>query len=596
MPQSTDVVLLNTTVVDGSGETPRCKATITIRDGLIHSISTDYSNADLETARKNGARIIDCKEGHWHTCPGFIDMHAHSDLSVLHTPAHPAKITQGVTCEVLGQDGISYSPITDETMDRIRKQIAGWNGNPSTPGFFDRWRSVAEYLDVLDRERTATNVAYLVPQGNLRMLVKGYSEGECTQAEIDTQKEMLARCLEEGAVGMSSGLTYVPGAFADDGELAQLCEVVMAYGGYYCPHHRSYGKGALQAYKEMIAIARKTGVRLHLTHATMNYSENAGRADELLAMIDEAIAEGLDISMDTYPYLPGSTTLASTLPNWAAAADDKVAVLNDPEKLAKIKHQALVEGTDGCHGCTLEWDILEIGGVSNPDLADKYVGKTIAEIAKEQQRDPFNTYIDILKEDDFSSTILSHCGHEENVRKIMQHPRHTGGSDGILTSTKPHPRGKCTLYVFLLPLLTKGSPGWGTFPRYVGHYGRDLAQGRERNIYSPDRSDDFEQVEPQRIFAGGLEEAVAHITSRPAAVIGMKDRGLVKEGYRADLVVFDPDTILDTATYANPKQPAAGIKAVLVNGEFAVDEGKATGVRNGRTVRSRHRNGQYVVT
>lgn len=270
MSQQVDTVLFNATVVDGSEDTPRYKATITIREGLIHAIDKNYDQTALDTARKNGSKIIDCADGRWHLAPGFVDMHAHSDLSVLHTPEHPAKITQGVTCEVLGQDGISYSPVSDETMARVRKQIAGWNGNPSTPGFFDRWRSVKEYLDLLDREKTATNVAYLVPQGNLRMLVKGYSDEQCTQAEIDQQKEILARCLEEGAVGLSSGLTYVPGAFADTAELTQLCEVVRKYNGYYCPHHRSYGKGALGAYEEMIEIAKQTGVRLHLAHATMN--------------------------------------------------------------------------------------------------------------------------------------------------------------------------------------------------------------------------------------------------------------------------------------------------------------------------------------
>lgn len=226
---------------------------------------------------------------------------------------------------------------------------------------------------------------------------------------------------------------------------------------------------------------------------------------------------------------------------------------------------------------TLGWDIIEIGGVSNPSLISKYVGKTISQIAAEQQKDPFDAYVDILKEDDFNSTILAHVGHEDNVRKIMRHSRHTGGSDGILTSTKPHPRG------------------WGTFPRYVGHYGRDLAQGRSRNIYNPDRNDDFEDNEPETIFEGGLEEAVAHLTSRPAGIIGAKDRGLVKEGYRADLVVFDPDEIRDAATYSEPKQPASGIRAVLVNGRFAVDEGKATGSRKGRTIRSKHVGGQRLV-
>ena len=319
------------------------------------------------------------------------------------------------------------------------------------------------------------------------------------------------------------------------------------------------------------------GVRLHLTHATLNYEENAGRAEELIAMIDDGLADGVDISMDTYPYLPGSTTLASTLPSWAASADDKIAVLNNPEQLEKIRHQALVDGTDGCHGCTLGWDILEIGGVSDPSLASKYVGKTIAQIADEQGRDPFDVYVDILKEDDFNSTILSHSGHEGNVRRIMRHPRHTGGSDGILTSTKPHPRG------------------WGTFARYLGHYCRDLARGSVRDIYHPKSSDAFEETEAETVFEGGLEEAVAHLTGRPAGIIGLRDRGLVKEGYRADLVLFDPETIRDVATFSNPKQPANGIRVVLVNGMFALDNGKPTGLRAGRTIRRAVENGVSMV-
>jgi N-acyl-D-amino-acid deacylase len=550
-----DILFSQATVIDGSGS-GRLMADVLVKDGRIFSVVAAGSGlSSLTNVEQQNVRQIDCREGKWVLSPGFIDMHAHSDLSLLHTPEHLAKITQGCTYEVVGQDGISYSPVDDDTLARIRKQIAGWNGNPKDPpDFFDRWRTVKEYLDVLDREKVATNVSYLVPQGNLRILVKGWDSNPCSQDEIDVMKDILARSLEEGAVGMSSGLTYVPGMFADNEELAQLCEVVRKHGGYYCPHHRSYGKGAMDAYREMIELAKRTGVRLHLTHATLNYPENAGRADELLQMIDEALAEGVEISMDTYPYLPGSTTLASTLPSWAASADDKVAVLEDPEQLKRIKHQALVEGTDGCHGCTLGWDILEIGGVSDPTLADRYVGKTLQQIADEQRRDPFDAYIDLLKEDDFNSTILSHSGHEGNVRKIMRHRKHTGGSDGILTSTKPHPRG------------------WGTFPRYLGHYARDLAQGRGRNLYNPDRNDEYEESEPENIFEGGLEEAVAHLTSRPAGIIGVKDRGMIREGYRADLVLFDPEEIRDVATFANPKQPASGIRAVLVNGVFAVDE------------------------
>jgi N-acyl-D-amino-acid deacylase len=567
-----DILFKGASVVDGTEHTPVYKADVLVRDGYIYSIRPNRDDNSGAITTDKTTKVIDCEDGKWTLSPGFIDMHAHSDLSLLHTPEHLAKITQGVTTEVIGQDGISYSPVTNSSMARIRKQIAGWNGNPTQPSdFFDRWRSVKEYLDVLDQSKIATNAAYLVPQGNLRILVKGWDSSACSQAEIDLMIGHLHTAFKGGAVGMSSGLTYVPGMFADDAELTQLCRIVKQYGGYFCPHHRSYGKGAIQAYAEMLALARKTGVRLHFTHATLNFPENAGRADELIAMIDKALEEGLDITMDTYPYLPGSTTLSALLPSWVSSADDKLDILRDPEQLAKIRYQALVEGTDGCYGCTLDWDIIEIGGVQDPSLSEKFVGKTLGAIAREQNQDPFNTWIELLKADDFGTTIMQHAGHEDNVRKIMRHRVHTGGSDGILTSTKPHPRG------------------WGTFPRYVGHYHRDLSQGKSRNILGPKdtSAEAYEVVEPETIFEGGLEEVVGHLTGRPAAILRLRDRGLIKEGYRADLVLFDANTILDVATFAMPEKSAAGIRMVLVNGCVAVDEGKALGTRAGRTIRLR---------
>lgn len=561
-----DILFRNVTVIDGTGTIPRYIANVLVRNGSIHFISTH----DITQAIPSHVKLIDGTSGLWSLCPGFIDMHAHSDLSLLHTPQHLAKITQGVTTEVVGQDGISYSPVNDAAMDRIRKQIAGWNGNPADPAnFFDRWRSVKGYLDTLDAgldgEGIATNAVYLVPQGNLRILTVGYENRAATQLEIDQMKAILITALEEGGVGMSSGLTYVPGMFADNGELAQLCEVLKRYDAYYCPHHRSYGHGAMEAYAEMIELARQTGIRLHLTHATLNFPENAGRADELLSMIDAAISEGVQISLDTYPYLPGSTTLASLLPSWVSSSSNRHDLLTDSEQLHRIRHQCLVLGTDGCHGCTLDWSRIEISGVLNPSLIQEYVGKRISEIAAAGNEDPFDTFIALLLADDFGTTIMQHMGNEGNVRKIMRHSRHTGGSDGILTSTKPHPRG------------------WGTFPRYLGHYARDLAKGKSRNIYADGLS--FETVEAETIFAGGLEEAVGHLTGRAAEIVGMKNRGLVKEGYRADLVLFDAETVRDKATFAEPQQAAEGIRAVLVNGVFAVEEGKPTGARAGRTVR-----------
>jgi len=249
-------------------------------------------------------------------CPGFIDMHSHSDLQVLANPDHLAKVSQGVTCEVLGQDGLSYAPVDDEVLATLRKQLAGWNDDP--PGFDWDWRSVGEYLDRLDRG-IAVNAAYLVPQGTVRMLHVGWDDRPATESEMDLMRSTVDKSLTEGAFGLSSGLTYTPGMYADTGELVQLCRVVGARGGYYSPHHRSYGAGALEAYAEMVDVSRRSGCPLHLAHATMNFPVNEGRAGELLTLLDEAIEAGADVTLDTYPYLPGATYLSALLPSWVSA-------------------------------------------------------------------------------------------------------------------------------------------------------------------------------------------------------------------------------------------------------------------------------------
>ena len=229
---------------------------------------------------------------------------------------------------------------------------------------------MGEYLDRLD-QGIATNAAYLVPQGTLRLLVVGPDDRPATADEIVRMQEILAESLRAGAVGMSSGLTYTPGMYADTSELAALCEVVAAGGGYYSPHTRSYGAGALTAYAEMLDLARSTGCPVHLTHATMNFAENAGRAAEFLALVDAALADGCDISLDTYPYLPGCTTLSALLPSWSSAGgpDALLARLDDPETRERIRVNVEETGSDGCHGVTVDWDTIQISGVGNPALS-----------------------------------------------------------------------------------------------------------------------------------------------------------------------------------------------------------------------------------
>ncbi|HWM35698.1 MAG TPA: D-aminoacylase [Streptomyces sp.] len=535
-----DLAIRNANVIDGTG-TPGYRADVTIEDGRITAIAREGDGPRPAPAgpRTRTTRTLEA-EGLTLT-PGFIDMHAHSDLALLRDPDHSAKAAQGVTLEVVGQDGLSYAPVDDRTLNEVRSAITGWNGTGEDIDF--DWRTVGEYLDRIDRQGTAVNAAYLVPQGSVRMLAVGWDDRPATPSELATMKRLVAEGLEQGAVGMSSGLTYTPGMYASDAELTELCRTVAAYGGYYCPHHRSYGNGALQAYEEMVTLSHEAGCALHLAHATMNFGVNENKAPELTALLDRALAAGADITLDTYPYTPGCTTLVAMLPSWASAGGPEAILqrLSDEETCARIRHVMEVEGADGCHGVPMDWNTIEISGVSNPALA-AYVGKTIAQSAAEAHEEPFTTARRLLIDDRLGSTILQHVGHEENVQHIMRHPVHTGGSDGILQGAKPHPRA------------------YGTFPQYLGRYVRELG------VLS-------------------LEECVAHLTSRPAARLRLPDRGLVREGYRADLVLFDPGTVAPGATYDDPRRLPTGIPHVLIDGRFVIEDGTRTDTLAGRAIR-----------
>ncbi|GAA3189945.1 MULTISPECIES: N-acyl-D-amino-acid deacylase family protein [Streptomyces] len=533
-----DTVFRDVRVIDGSGG-PSYRADVALNDGRIAALHREGDAGPRPAARHtvpaDGLALA----------PGFIDMHAHSDLALLRDPAHEAKTAQGVTLEVLGQDGLSYAPVDDRTLAQVRSQIAGWNGDGSDIDF--SWRSVGGYLDRLDHgfdgAGIAVNAAYLIPQGTVRMLAMGWDDRPATADELTRMKQLVAEGLQQGAVGLSSGLTYTPGMYASDAELTELCRVVAEYDGYYCPHHRSYGAGALQAYEEMVALTREAGCALHLAHATMNFGVNKDRAPELLALLDTALDGGADISLDTYPYTPGCTTLVAMLPSWASEGgpDAILARLRNEESAARIRHTMEVEGADGCHGVPIEWDTIEISGTTDPALAP-YVGKTVARSAAARGEEPWTVARRLLIEDRLGPTILQHVGHEENVRRIMRHRVHTGGSDGILQGAKPHPRA------------------YGTFPHYLGHYVRELG------VLS-------------------LEECVAHLTSRPAARLRLPDRGLIREGYRADLVLFDPETVAAGSTFDAPRTLPTGIPHVLINGEFVIENGHRTEVLAGRAIR-----------
>ena len=522
------VVFRGGDVVDGTGAR-RFRAEVAIHGDRIIAVGP-AGEVMPEADREVDARGLVVS-------PGFIDMHAHSDLAVLTDGQHLAKTAQGVTLEVLGQDGLSYAPNDAATLRQLRRQLAGWNGDPA--GFRWDWHDVGGYLDRVDRG-SAVNVAYLVPQGTLRMMYVGNDDRPTSPDELAAMCRALDDGMRQGAVGMSSGLTYVPGMYADTAELIELCRVVARHGGYYSPHHRSYGAGALDAYAEMIDVAEASGCPVHLTHATMNFPVNAGRASALIDLVDAAAARGVDVTMDSYPYLPGATTLAALLPSWAAIGgpDALTERLRDPATRARIAVDIEVTGSDGCHGVPIDWSSIQISGSSVPDVA----GQTVADAAARAGSAPAEFTFDLLLADDLGTSCLMHVGDEANVRTILQHPAHLAGSDGLLTGERPHPRG------------------WGTFPRFLAHYVRD-----------------------ERLLT--LEECVAKMTGRAARRLGLRDRGTITPGAYADLVVFDPDSVVDRATYDQPRLTPLGIPYTMVNGEFVIDEGVRTNALPGRAIR-----------
>ena len=523
-----DLLISGGRVIDGTGS-PWYWADVAIDGDRIVAVGSTRAAAARKTIHADG-RIV---------CPGFIDMHTHSDLQPLLSPYHECKLYQGVTTDVIGHDGLGLAPVTPETRDILSEQLAAWNGQTD----FNRdWTTLTEYLDHFERG-AVVNVATLASHGTVRMAVVGMDNREATDAEMARMKAIIDQCMREGAIGLSSGLTYAPGMFASDDELVELCQVIQPYGGFYCPHHRNYGTEALKGYGDSIEIGRRSGVPVHLTHCHLSFEINKGRVGELIALIDEARAGGVEVTMDAYPYLAGQTYMHAFLPSWAHEGGSAAILgrLQAEESRARLQRELEVTGSDGMQGVPLGWDMLRIGGILG-DHDPAIIGMSLPDAAARAGKSPFDFFADLLIETQLGVSGLAFFGIEEHVQTIMRHPAHVVGSDGILVGGQPHPRG------------------WGSHARFLSHYVRDLA------LLS-------------------WEEGVRKITSAPARRIGSLDRGIVRPGFRADLVVFDPDSLRATSTYDHPRGNAEGVGDVIVNGVQALADGKVTGATPGRPLR-----------
>lgn len=512
-----DVLIKGARVIDGTGN-PWYWGDVAVQDGRIVQIGR--LDGQLAKRRIDASGCI--------VAPGFIDMHTHSDLQLLKNPLHECKIRQGVTTDVLGHDGLGLAPINTITKTMLQNQLAGWNGTLDTD--WD-WGTITTYLDRFDGQ-VAVNVATHVPHGTIRLMVMGEDDRAPTTDELRRMQALVDMAMREGAIGLSTGLQYAPAMFATDDEVVELCKAMRPYNGIYSPHHRNYGMHALQAYADSIEIGRRAGVTVHLTHCHFGFPVNKGRAPELLALIDQGRAAGVEITMDSYPYLAGNTYLHALLPGWVNAGGTEAILsrLANPELRPRIQHDMEVVGSDGFHNVPLGWEMIRVGD------------KTIPEAAQAAGKTPFDYYADLLIETRLGVACLALIGNEENVQTILKHPAQMVGSDGILVGAQPHPRG------------------WGSHAKFLAHYTRDL----------------------------GLltwEEAIRKMTSAAARRIGCLDRGILRPGFAADIVVFDPDRIRDTATYEAPRQHPEGIPYVLVNGVLVVDNSQVTGETPGRALR-----------
>jgi N-acyl-D-amino-acid deacylase len=527
-----DLVITGGRIIDGTGG-PWYWTDLAVQHDRIVEFGRLAGVAAKRTIQADG-RVV---------CPGFIDMHTHSDLQALVTPLQECKIRQGVTTEVIGHDGLGLAPVTPQTAAILFDQLAGLNGRPDVE--WD-WSTISDYLDRFDH-RVAVNIATLVSHGTVRMAVVGMENRPPTPEEMRRMKSLVDQGMREGAVGLSTGLTYAPAMYATDDEMLELCQVLRPYFGFYCPHHRNYGMQALQAYRDSIEIGRRAGIPVHLTHCHLGYPVNKGRAAELLAAIDQARAEGVEVTLDSYPYLAGSTYLHAFLPGWMHEGGTEVTLarLRSPDIHDRLRREMEITGSDGFSGVPMGWEMVQISGIMRDDHDPTLVGMYLPDAAARAGQTPYDFFVDLLIHTRLGVSCLVHIGNEENVQAILKHPAHMVGSDGILVGERPHPRG------------------WGAHVRFLAHYVRDL----------------------------GLlswEEGVRRMTSAPARRIGCLDRGLLRPGFLADLVVLDPDGLRDTATYDNPRSYPSGVSFVAVNGSLVVGDGQPTGATPGRALRGLH--------
>lgn len=526
------LILRGGTVIDGTGS-PGRRADIGIRDDRIVAIG---ENLDL-----TGARELDVSG--LVVSPGFIDIHTHSDVSALRDPSCESKVRQGVTTDVTGNCGFSPFPIDPARIDTHLDHMGGRGFGEN--GLYLTWTDVAGYADVVDQRPPAFNLAPLVGHGTLRTAAMGLEQREPTDAELATMQQLLSEQLDQGAFGFSTGLTLVPGVYASEDEIVALLSVVERHDALYATHSRGTAGRDFGGVELAIRTAEASGVRLQYSHAAINHPQHWGKAAEVTKLIEDARATGLDVMFDVYPYDASSSAMTQYLPTWVqeGGTDAMRERLSDPATYER----AITELRAGFWGIEWFWDRVQIASVDEPDAWS--VGLTVEQAAERAGRDPAEWALQLCLDHGNAAKVVLFYRTEEDMTAFLVHPLSMVGSDGVAMpfdtrGEQPHPRS------------------FGTYPRVLGRYVRELG------LLS-------------------LPEAIRKSTSAVAERLQLTDRGTIAEGLVADLTVFDPESVIDRATFEQPATPPVGMHHVIVNGELVLENNELTDARPGRVLRRR---------
>jgi len=521
-----DILIKNGYVVDGTGSPPY-KADLAIKNESIAEIGS------LE--ERTAEEVIDAKG--LIVAPGFIDIHNHSDLSIFLVPTADNYIYQGVTTIIVGNCGFSPAPINELNKGYIENFMKFIQSEVEI-----KWESFGEYLDELEKLKKSINVGVLVGHGTIKAAAMGLEDRDPAPQELEIMKDLVKEAMEAGAIGLSTGLMYSPGVFSKTEEIIELAKIASRYNRIYTSHIRNEGERLIDSVLETIRIGMEANIPVEISHLKSAGKPNWGKVRTVLKLIEEYANRGYEVGADAYPYTASSTSLISIFPSWVREGDNEEIMkrLRDEDSIERISQEIEEKGI-------LEWRRVDWSDIviSFSPTYSEIEGYTINKLAEEWGLDPLSAVLKILLDDELATAMIVHGMCEEDVEKVMAHPYVSIGSDGSVKRLgigKPHPRN------------------YGTFPRVIRKY------VREKKVLS-------------------LPEAIRKMTSLQANKLRIWDRGILRPGMKADIVIFNYHAFTDKASFENPHQYATGIKYVIVNGQFVIYQGKRTGNTPGKLIR-----------